>query len=157
MSNKIFLVGLPGAGKTTLGMELAVHLGIQFVDLDQEIEKEHKEAIRNIFSEKGEAFFRQTEYSHLRKVIEEIPEFVLATGGGTPCFFDNMDQMNSTGTTIFINTPILQIKQRLQQDSVRPLMQTNTLEELIDKRIHWYNQAKHTVSTLEELIGLFKN
>ena len=157
MNKKIFLVGLPGAGKTTLGMELAVHLGRQFVDLDQEIEKDLKQSIRKIFSEQGEAFFRQQEYQHLHKIITEVPEFVLATGGGTPCFFDNMEQMNQLGSTIFINTPISQIKQRLQQDSIRPLMQSNTLESLMEKRISWYQKAEHTITNLEELIGLVKN
>lgn len=152
--NKIFLIGLPGSGKTTLGMELANHLNIQFYDLDQEIEKAEKQTIRSIFAEYGEAHFRQLEYDHLRKIIEAAEEFVLATGGGTPCFFDNMEVMNISGKTIFLNTSIQTIKQRLQQDSVRPLMQTNTLEELYKKRIKWYEQAQHTIETLEEAYEL---
>lgn len=150
MSQKIFLVGLPGTGKTTLGMELAVNLHLQFVDLDQEIEKAEKQTIRSLFAERGEAHFRQLEFTHLRKVIEELDSFVLATGGGTPCFFDNMNVMKSHGTTLFINTPISTIKQRLQQDSVRPLMQTNTLESLFAERAQWYKQAHHTIKTIEE-------
>lgn len=155
MSQKVFLVGLPGAGKTTLGMELALQLGIPFVDLDQEIEKETKQSIRSIFSEKGEAYFRQLEQDHLSRVIREMDDFVLATGGGTPCFFDNMDVMNASGETIFINTPIDQIKQRLQQDTVRPLMQTNTLESLYQKRKKWYDQAHHTIESKEDFNKVF--
>lgn len=155
MSKRIFLVGLPGSGKTTLGMELANNLNIQFYDLDQEIEKAEKQTIRSIFAEKGEAHFRQLEFDHLRKIIENADDFVLATGGGTPCFFDNMELMNKSGNTIFLNTPILTIKHRLQQDSVRPLMQTNTLEELHEKRKEWYEQAQYKVETLEEVNDIF--
>ena len=131
-------------------MELAVTLNLHFVDLDQEIEKAEKQTIRSIFSEKGEAHFRQLEFTHLRRVLSELDAFVMATGGGTPCFFDNMDFMNTQGTTLFINTPISTIKQRLQQDSVRPLMQTTTLEDLFAEREQWYVQAHHTIATVEE-------
>ena len=155
MSQRIFLVGLPGAGKTTLGMELALELRVPFIDLDQEIEKHTKQTIRTLFQEQGEAAFRQLEYDHLRRVIRETEHFVLATGGGTPCFFDNMEQMNASGKTIFINTPIAQIKQRLQQDSVRPLIQTTTLEELYEKRKEWYAQAQHTITSLSDLLEIF--
>ena len=155
MSQKIFLVGLPGAGKTTLGIELARHLGIPFVDLDAEIEKQAKQSIRSIFSAKGEAHFRQLEKLSLNNVIKELSTFVMATGGGTPCFFDNMKVMNSEGTTVFINTPIDVIKKRLQQDTVRPIMQTNTLEDLLEERVSWYLQADEKVATLEELTELF--
>jgi len=156
VSQKIFLVGLPGAGKTTLGMALANHLEIQFIDLDLEIEKHTKQSTRSIFSEKGEAHFRQLEKKHLKEAIEELPAFVMATGGGTPCFFGNMEIMKNTGTTVFINTPIETIKRRLQQDTIRPLMQSNTLEELYSKRKDTYNQADSTVSTTKELIALFR-
>ena len=133
-------------------MELAAHLGIQFVDLDLEIEKHTKQSIRNIFSDQGEAHFRQLEKLHLQKVIDELPQFVMATGGGTPCFFDNMDIMKAAGKTIFINTPIATIKKRLQQDTIRPLMQTNTLEDLLEKRESWYRQSDLEVSSYEELL-----
>ena len=157
MSQKVFLVGLPGAGKTTIGMEAALEMHVPFVDLDQEIEKETRQTIRMIFQQEGEASFRQLEYEQLRKTINNSADFVLATGGGTPCFFDNMDLMNSVGTTIFINTPIEQIKKRLQHDSVRPLMQTNTLESLYEKRKFWYNKANHTIQTQQELLEIIRS
>jgi len=157
MNQKIFLVGLPGAGKTTLGMELANHLGTLFVDLDLEIEKHTTQSIRSIFSENGEAYFRQLEKLYLDKVIEELSTFVMATGGGTPCFFDNMEVMKSQGSTVFINTPIETIKKRLQQDTTRPLMQNSTLEELLGKREIWYRRADEEVDSLEGLLGLFKS
>ncbi|MDE0471765.1 MAG: AAA family ATPase [Ekhidna sp.] len=155
MSQRIFLVGLPGAGKTTLGIALASHLGIRFVDLDAEIEKRAKQSIRSIFSEKGETHFRQLERLSLNHVIKALSTFVMATGGGTPCFFDNMEVMKSVGTTVFINTPIDAIKKRLQQDTVRPVMQTDTLEDLHEKRVSWYLRADEKVTTLRELTELF--
>ena len=148
-------MGLPGAGKTTAGMELANHLGIPFVDLDLEVEKHAKESVQSIFSARGEAQFRQLEKQHLGKVIEELPRFVMATGGGTPCFFDNMEVMKLNGKTVFINTPIPTIKKRLQQDTTRPLMVTNTLEGLLEKRGRWYLQADQKVTNLDELMALF--
>lgn len=136
-------------------MELAIHLSIPFIDLDQEIEKDTKQSIRSLFSEKGEAHFRQLEYLHLSKIVGELPRFVMATGGGTPCFFDNLDKMKKAGKTIFINTPIDLIKKRLQQDTVRPLMQSNTLEQLYEKRREWYEKADAVVQSQTELIALF--
>lgn len=157
MNEKVFLVGLPGAGKTTLGLDLAKMLNIPFLDLDQEIEKETRQSIRTIFQEKGENTFRNLEQKHLHLLLQKPGNFVLATGGGTPCFFENMKRMNESGMTLFIDTPIGLIKERLRQDSTRPLMQTNSLEELYKKRIGWYKQARHTVQSYQEFLSIFKN
>lgn len=155
MKRRVFLIGLPGAGKTTMGLELANELDIQFVDLDQEVEKAEKQSISNIFEEKGEAHFRQLEKLHLHKVIDELPQFVMATGGGTPCFFDNMNIMKAAGETIYIQTPIEIIKSRIQKDTTRPLMKSNRLEQLFESRKGWYELADKNVSTLSELLSLF--
>jgi len=136
-------------------MELGIHIGIQFVDLDLEIEKAEKQSIWSVFEEKGEAYFRQQEKVHLQKIINELPEFVLATGGGTPSFFNNMDIMNGAGTTVFINTPIEKIKKRIQQDTVRPLMNSNTVEYLYEQRRLYYEKAQKKVQSLRELLSLF--
>lgn len=149
------MIGLPGAGKTTMGLDLAVDLGIQFVDLDQDIEKSAKQSISEIFAEKGEAHFRQLEKLHLEKVLEELDEFVMATGGGTPCFFNNLETMKKAGTTVFINTPVDQIQKRLEKDTTRPLMKSTTLQELLSERKEWYSQADHTIKEYKELIELF--
>lgn len=138
-----------------MGLELALKLQSQFIDLDQEIEKETKQSISTIFKEKGEAHFRQLEKLHLEKIIEEYSAFVMATGGGTPCFFNNMESMENAGDTIFINTPISEIKRRLVNDTSRPLMQKNTLEDLLDKRNVWYSQAQKEVESLQELLSLY--
>ncbi|MEO9872570.1 shikimate kinase [Ekhidna sp.] len=155
MSQKVFLIGLPGAGKTTMGLDLAVHLGLQFVDLDQDIEKDTKQSINEIFEQKGEAYFRQLEKLNLEKIIAGLDSFVMATGGGTPCFFNNLESMQKAGVTIFINTPIEQIESRVKLDTSRPLMKSITLSDLLQRRKGWYNQADHTIQEYKEIIKLF--
>ncbi len=90
---RIFLIGYMGSGKSTLGRRLAKHLNLQFVDMDHYIEERNYKTIPQIFAEEGEAEFRKKE----RKALEELSEFtniIIATGGGAPCFFDNIDIMN---------------------------------------------------------------
>lgn len=155
MSSKIFLIGLPGAGKTTIGLDLSVHLGVPFVDLDLEIEKDTKQSINELFEHHGEAHFRQLEKTLLEKSGDEIKEFVMATGGGTPCFFDNLAYMKATGTVFFIDTPMDTIVSRLKHDTTRPLLMTQSLAELYEKRKGWYNQADHTIRNYKEILQFF--
>ena len=98
---RIFLIGYMGAGKTTLGKALADLTGLSFLDLDLFIEGRYRKTIRQIFDEEGEDAFREIE----RRALHEVAEFedvILSTGGGTPCFFDNMTYMNSVGTTVYL-------------------------------------------------------
>ncbi|MEP1034633.1 shikimate kinase [Ekhidna sp.] len=155
MNRRIFLIGLPGAGKTTMGLDLAVDLEIQFVDLDQDIEKSTKLSISDIFESMGEAHFRQLEKLHLEKVIQELDSFVMATGGGTPCFFNNLKSMKEVGEVVYVDTPIEDIEARLVLDETRPLMKLNSLNDLLDKRKGWYNQADHTIRKYKDLLALF--
>ncbi|MFN8889873.1 MAG: shikimate kinase, partial [Cyclobacteriaceae bacterium] len=91
---KIFLIGLPGSGKTTLGKQVASHLSIPFVDLDAAIEKAEQRTIPEIFKQSGENYFRKIESDLLKKWAESTTDFLMATGGGAPCFFDNVEVMN---------------------------------------------------------------
>ena len=153
---KIFLIGLPGAGKTTMGLNLSSHLGLQFIDLDACIEKDTNQSVEEIFLEKGESHFRKLEKKSIEKITLTHPSFVMATGGGTPAFFNNFELMQREGTTIFIDTPLEEIAQRLKKDSsIRPLMKEQTLSELYEKRKKWYNQANHTIQKYNELLVLF--
>lgn len=138
-----------------MGLDLAVHLGLQFVDLDQDIEKETKLSISQIFEQKGEAHFRQLEKFHLDRVIAHEDSFVMATGGGTPCFFSNMQVMKDSGTTIFLDTPITTIEERLKLDTSRPLLKKYALSELLKKRKEWYSQADHTIQEYKDILKLF--
>ncbi|MBS1544145.1 MAG: AAA family ATPase [Bacteroidetes bacterium] len=155
---KIFLLGLPGSGKTTIGNALASQLNLQFVDLDAEIEKNAGESIASIFSKKGEDHFREIEKKELEKWCTGADSFVMATGGGTPCFYDNLSLMKLSGLTIFLDVPVQVIADRLRQTALedRPLFaRTSTeeleshLESLRSKRISFYHLAHHTVEGSE--------
>ena len=97
---RIFLIGYMGAGKTTVGKVLSRQLGLSFVDLDHYIEGRYHKTVGQLFAEKGEEAFREIE----RRMLREVAAFenvLISTGGGTPCFFDNMEFMNAYGTTVY--------------------------------------------------------
>ncbi len=154
MSSKIFLVGLPGSGKSTFGKELAKKSNLQFIDLDEEIVASSGYAIPTLFEEEGEKYFRELESRELKQVIKSMRNFVLSTGGGTPCFFDNMKLMNETGITIYVNTSLDEIQERLSNDSSRPLLQRHTIEELFESRKNWYEQAQVKGNNLDKIVEL---
>lgn len=131
---KIFVTGYMASGKTTFGKALAEKLNVPFVDLDQYIEAETAKKISDIFSEEGEEGFRKIESTLLRKAVENHPDLVMACGGGTPCFCSNMDYLNSSGITIFLETSVPILISRLQdENSHRPLMAGKTDEEIKEK------------------------
>jgi|SRR5690554_1545532 len=150
---RIYLIGYMGCGKSTLGRRLAKHAGLQFVDMDHFIEERNCKSVARIFDEEGESGFREKE----RKALEELAEFtdvVVATGGGAPCFFDNMALMNNTGITIFLNIkPHILASRLLSSKTVRPLIAGKSEPELItfireslDKRIGFYEQARYQIT-----------
>ncbi len=97
---RVFLIGYMGAGKTTLGKALSKKSGLTFIDLDWYIEERYHKTIQQIFADHGEEGFREIEKNMLHEV-SEFEDVIISTGGGTPCFFDNMDYMNSVGETVF--------------------------------------------------------
>ncbi|MFV0267076.1 MAG: shikimate kinase [Draconibacterium sp.] len=150
---RIYLIGYMGCGKSTLGRRLAMHLGVQFVDMDHYIEERNCKTIPQIFEEEGEAEFRKKE----RKALEELSEFtdiVIATGGGAPCFFDNIDLMNRTGKTIYLNIdPTILADRLLHSKTKRPLIKGKSRDELVafiddtlKKRNEFYMQAKYQIT-----------
>jgi shikimate kinase len=152
---KIFLLGLPGSGKTTIGKALAEALAIPFVDLDVEIEREEGMTIREIFEKKSEHYFRQAESRNLARFCELNGDCVVATGGGAPCFFNNLECINRSGKSIFLDVPPGVIAERMKDTliSKRPLFaqtQENDLKEKISsmrsQRIAFYRQAHMTFS-----------
>ena len=102
---KLFLIGLPGSGKSTIGKELATALGILFVDLDLELEKQEGKKITSIFKNDGENFFRQIESALLKKWCISPSDFVMATGGGAPCYLNNMELIKKSGISFFLDVP----------------------------------------------------
>ena len=152
---KIYLVGLPGCGKSTLGKQLSKRLNIPFVDLDMAIEQREGIAVKDIFKQKGEDYFRKVESDTLKKVSEGLPEFIIATGGGAPVFFDNMEYMNRLGQTVFLDVPAREITNRILKSNKeeRPLLARLAPDELKDQieflrsqRINFYNLAMHKIS-----------
>lgn len=140
-----------GAGKTTLGRALADRLGKTFIDLDQYIEQRFRKSIPQIFAEKGEDGFRDIE----RRMLHEAAEFedvIISTGGGTPCFFDNIDFMNTKGITVYLKAPVERLVERLSiARKQRPLIKDKTDEELqafvaeqLAKREPFYSKAQYT-------------
>lgn len=147
---RIFLIGYMGAGKTTLGRALAKALGLSFIDLDNYIETRFRKTISQIFAEKGEEGFRLLE----RNMLAEVGEFedvIISTGGGTPCFYDNVEYMNRQGITVFLDVPVERLFTRLSiARSKRPLIKEKNDEELLQfineqlgKRMPHYSKAQH--------------
>lgn len=172
----IVLIGYMGAGKTTLGKALANNLHCEFYDLDWYIESRFQKRIADIFAERGEDGFRLLE----RNMLQEVANFedsVIAVGGGTPCFFDNMELMNSHTQTIYLQASISTLIEHIHMShTIRPLIDGKSDEELrdyIDKNlklrerfylqvnhilhidtIHTQGQIDEYVENIKQLIGL---
>ncbi|HLF34871.1 MAG TPA: shikimate kinase [Cyclobacteriaceae bacterium] len=149
---KIYLTGMPGCGKSTFGKRASAESGIRFLDLDKEISRREGCTINDIFELKGELFFRKLESMLLKSLTSEYDSFIMATGGGAPCFFENMDFMNSNGTTIYIQVSVNIIMDRLSRKglSKRPLLKDLGPEELrlelsekLKSRKIFYEKARH--------------
>ncbi|NPA37913.1 MAG: shikimate kinase [Chlorobi bacterium] len=145
----IYLIGFMGCGKSTLGRHLAKALGWKFIDLDDHFENKFRTTVPLFFKEFGERGFRDAERAALLD-MENEEKAVVAAGGGTPCFFDNMDFMNRTGITIYMQVSPEELARRLSEARVvRPLVQGKTGEELLAyireklaEREPFYNKAK---------------
>lgn len=148
---RIYLIGYMGAGKTTLGKAFAREMGLTFIDLDWYIEERYHKTVQQIFAERSEEGFRDLE----RRMLHEVSEFedvVISAGGGTPCFFDNMEYMNRHGETVFLEVSREVLFRRLKvARQQRPLLARKTDEELkafiddaLAKRMPHYAKAKHT-------------
>jgi len=153
---RIFLIGFMGCGKSTLGRTLASELKLTFIDLDSFLEEKYFKTIPQIFAEEGEDAFRRKE----RKVLEEVCGFddvILATGGGAPCFFDNMELMNNAGFCIFLDVEISSLVNRLiHAKTERPLIKGKSPEELhtfieglLAKRRPFYEKARYVLKGSE--------
>jgi len=149
---RIIIVGYMGAGKTTVGKALSKELGIPFYDLDWYIESRRRKTVPQLFAEYGEEGFRNIE----RNMLHEVAEFenvIISCGGGTPCFFDNMDYMNQQGQVVYLHcTPEVLHKHLLMGKTERPLLKGKSEEELIsfireqlERREPFYNKARYTL------------
>lgn len=145
---RIYLIGFMGAGKSYLGRRLAEALDMDFIDLDELIVERAEKSIPEIFQEDGEAAFRALELGCLRSLGGQ-EDLLVACGGGTPCFFDNMEWMVHDGQTIFLDVPVATLLERLRPEiAQRPLLAGKSekelhsfLEEKLAERRPFYEQA----------------
>jgi len=149
---RIIIIGYMGAGKTTVGKALSKELGVPFYDLDWYIESRMRKSVKQIFDERGEEGFRKIEHNMLHEVAE-FENIIISCGGGTPCFFDNMDYMNQQGETIYLKaTPEVLYGHLRMGKGVRPLLLNKTPEEMqafireqLAYREPFYEKAKHVL------------
>ncbi|ABG60466.1 shikimate kinase [Cytophaga hutchinsonii] len=164
----IYLIGLPGSGKSTIGKTLAQKLKYTFFDMDDAICAQEKKTIEEIFADKGENYFRELEHSILHDTFE-LKNAIISTGGGVPCYFDNITEMKKHGLTIFINPSADELANRLvgQGGQNRPMLKGKTHKQVLDfietkyrERAPYYEQAKLIFSTnklnAEELLKHLK-
>ncbi len=153
---RIYLIGYMGSGKSSRGNELAERIGFTFIDLDTMIEKANKTTVAKIFAQKGELAFRELEQAELRKTFKR-KNIVVATGGGTPCFFDNMKEMLTNGTTVYIRASNGLLFHRLalskkERPLIKDLKDVELVLQIKDQmafREPFYEQAKYAVEALD--------
>ena len=166
MSNKIVLVGYMGVGKSTIGKKLAKKMNLNFLDLDEIIEKKENSTIGDLFRLKGELYFRKLEHELFQTLIESDDDFVLSTGGGTPCYYNNhllleKEQLNS----VYLEAPVDTIYQRLiNEQKQRPVIKDLTIDELkefiakhIFERSYFYQKAKFKIKVRDKNIDEIVN
>ncbi|TSJ43283.1 shikimate kinase [Mucilaginibacter corticis] len=153
---RLFFIGFMGCGKTTWGRKLANHLGYEFMDLDHVLEEKAGMTIAEYFTAHGQDAFRELESSILKET--NYPEnVVVSTGGGLPCFFDNMDWMNANGKTLYIKLSPKTLAERLDKGkTTRPLLHGLHGEELVSfiaeklgERVSFYEQATHIINGID--------
>ena len=173
---RVILIGYMGSGKTTIGKALSKETGMMFYDLDWYIESRMRKSVSQIFAERGEEGFRKMEYNMLHEVAE-FEDVIISCGGGTPCFFDNMEYLNQQGDVVYLkSTPETLYRHLLMGKVERPLLKGKAPEELIAyitahlkerepfyQKAHYvfdvsvlddYDKIKVTVAHLRELLSL---
>ena len=176
---RIYLIGYMGAGKSLLGKILARQMNMNYIDTDHFIENRYRKKVSDIFAAEGEERFRDMEHRVLLE-ISAFEDVVISTGGGLPCFNDNITIMNNTGITVFLDVPVEELATRLETSkNVRPVLMQRTgrelvafIEESLAKRRIFYEQSKirlnagrmntkneveHLAKELESLIAQYKN
>lgn len=157
MNINVFLMGMPGCGKSTIGYKLAKKLNFKFFDLDNFIEKKENKSILSIFKDEGEIYFRKIETTCLNEIISENLQSVISLGGGTPCFNNNLEIINKNGISIYFEAPLKLLSDRiLAAKHIRPMFKDlneeevqEKLKDLIEKRKLYYDLATFKINVLE--------
>lgn len=151
---KIILIGYMGSGKSTVAKELAAALSLPFIDLDDYIVDKEKKSIKDIFEAKGEIYFRLQESKYLKEILEQETDAVLALGGGTPCYANNMELIKKESQSFYLKGGIATICNRLRSEKQqRPLIASLSDEQLTEfiakhlfERRNFYEQADQSIS-----------
>jgi len=157
----IYLLGYMGSGKTTIGQLLAKRIGYDFIDYDQFISQKENASISDIFTSKGEIYFRKKEALYLKELLKVTKtKKIVSLGGGTPCYGNNMQDIKDSGvTSVYLNVPVIELTRRLwDEKSQRPLVANQeskeTLEEFVRKhlfeRSFYYNQASKVIKVTDQ-------
>src|SRR6185436_9343140 len=148
---KIYLVGFMGAGKTTVGRELAARLDVPFFDLDGLVEAAEKSSIKEIFAQRGEPYFRKRERDVLRST-KHLDSAVVATGGGTFTFDENIQFIQGEGLSVYLSAPYSLLRARIGDKAAeRPLFRDDTAaHELLAARVRYYRTADVTIEIRED-------
>ncbi len=159
----VFLIGMPASGKSYWGEKVAQKNNLPFIDLDKYIEEQEKTKISGLFSVFGEEVFREKENKYLNEIIfnNKNKKLLLACGGGTPCFYDNIRLMNDVGTVIYLKITLETIIKNINTENnkiKRPLLQNivsleSFFETQLQKRQHYYEQAKYSIEVEKMTLG----
>ncbi len=162
---RIYLVGITGSGKSTLGKKLATSLKYSFLDLDDYLIKQEGKTIEAIFEQHGEEYFRKAENAAIKLI--DADNVVISTGGGAPCFYDSMDIMLKKGNVVWINPEAAVVTERLwkaQNTSNRPLLKNKTKEEVFEfinnkirERQPFYSKSKIIITHNDITVDMILN
>jgi shikimate kinase len=154
----VILVGMPGSGKSSLGFYLSKLMWRPFIDTDYYITVREKKSVAKIFADNGEDYFRELERQVLTEIVEREPA-VISTGGGMPCFYNNMDIMNRFAATVYLELPPEKLFEHLKSNAERPLVKGKTGDELMDyintalnSRKPYYEKACITVQVIDKTL-----
>lgn len=146
MSRKYFFIGFMGSGKTTISKKLAAVTKLKWIDTDQEIEKEEKRQIKDIFAEEGEEAFRDMETAYLRKLQDREEDMIVSCGGGIILREENIELMQKAGEVIYLKASPYTIYKRVKNSDKRPIlnghMNVEYISDLMEKRLPFYEKAK---------------
>jgi len=163
MKNIFFFIGMPGTGKTFWGEKVSASFGYDFVDLDWYIEEKEGKNIASIFADDGEDHFRRLEQQALHELVDKAGEskpLVIACGGGTPCFLDNLHLMLQQGTVVYLRAALDTLVDHLcREDNFRPLLEAGMMHEklyhLMEHRVAFYEQAHYIVDVENLSVATF--
>lgn len=160
---KIILIGMPGSGKSSFATEISTFLGLEHIDTDMFIEKKYHLSINEIFKNSNENVFRKYEHEALKDILKK-ENIIISTGGGMPCYNNNIDLMNESGITVYLKISVDTLSQRLLNDNnERPLIKDKSdedikiyLEKTLKNREQFYLKAKYTIDAEKSITEMLR-